>query len=241
MCTLSYIPKKYSGFLLSSNRDEKVSRKSALAPAIYNHGKVQVLYPKDGQAGGTWLATSDNGYTLCLLNGAFVRHFPEPPYRRSRGLVLLDFFNYNDVDLFADLYDFYGIEPFTLVVVCEQRVINEMRWDGTKLHRKSLDPTVPHIWSSATLYDPEVVIERQNWFKQFLDLAPEPDVKDMLHFHHFGGNGDEKVSLKMNRNNGLQTISISCVEHSGSEVNFHHEDLLTSHISTITLKSKIHV
>ncbi|MFM7153572.1 MAG: NRDE family protein, partial [Bacteroidota bacterium] len=75
----------------------------------------QIVYPRDSKAGGTWFAVSESGKTVCLLNGAFVRHHHNPPYKRSRGLMVLDFFNYDDPDRFFSEYNLEGMEPFTLI------------------------------------------------------------------------------------------------------------------------------
>ncbi|MEJ0104484.1 MAG: hypothetical protein WDO19_18805 [Bacteroidota bacterium] len=55
------------------------------------------------------------------------------------------------------------IEPFTLVI-WEADELFECRWDGDKKYAKHLDKHVPHIWSSATLYNDEAIIKRKEWF-----------------------------------------------------------------------------
>ena len=60
MCTVTYIPvgeKKY----ITSNRDEKAFRKKALPPQPYLHKEISLIYPKDGDAGGSWIALNENG------------------------------------------------------------------------------------------------------------------------------------------------------------------------------------
>ena len=89
MCTVSLIPGRES-FFLTSNRDEKKIRRQAIPPAIYQYKGARLLYPRDADADGTWIAINQNGNAAVLLNGAFVKHKPRPPYNRSRGLVLLD-------------------------------------------------------------------------------------------------------------------------------------------------------
>jgi hypothetical protein len=229
MCTLSYIPKA-DGFLLTSNRDESVNRLPALPPMVYTHNGIAVMYPKDTQAGGTWLAVAENRFTICLLNGAFHKHHHNPPYRHSRGLVVTDFFTYNDISAFKEKYTVEGLEPFTLVVIESGFPINvhEIRWDGAQVFAKTVDASIPQIWSSATLYDAEVIVEREKWFHQFLADKPNPSPEDMLHFHHFGGGQNEQNRLLMNRNNILRTISITGIQHLLTKAVLHHENLLTS-------------
>jgi hypothetical protein len=227
MCTLTYLPKADSGYFLTSNRDENINRNRVNDPGVYSHGLVKVLYPKDATAGGTWLAVADNGYALCLLNGAFTKHVSEPPYLRSRGLVLLDFFDFNDPKVFAQMYNFKGIEPFTLVAISDGKGITELRWDGENIYQMELDPSKSQIWSSVTLYNEELRLKREELFRTFLMNHDEINVEDLLQFHHFGGEGVVQPSIKLSLNaNGVQTISVSCIESKDEQFSFYHEDVL---------------
>lgn len=237
MCTLTYIPNNNQGFILTSNRDESVLREPALPPSIYEHNNIQLMYPKDPQGGGTWILSSSNQFTLCLLNGAFDRHIPNPPYRQSRGLVVTQFFDYNDVERFVAEYPFAGIEPFTLVIIHKQTAINihEVRWDGTTVHLKTIEGTKPQIWSSATLYEPEVIAARKKWFDEFVLIHPQ--LQDMQRFHHFGGSGNAAVDVLINKGTILRTISITAIEANEERTIMHYEDLVDGTSSVLKLLS----
>ena len=210
MCTVTYLPTP-SGFILTSNRDEALVRKPASTPEMVSLGGGEVLFPRDGEAGGTWVATSDNSRTVCLLNGAFHRHKHQPPYRKSRGLVVLDFFKTASAQEFNQHYDLEGIEPFTLLVV-EQRQLFEFRWDGQQKFFKPLDARQPHIYCSATLYTPEVVAMRQKWFAAWLEKHPVFNTPGILSFHLFAGEGDENTQVRMSIYGIVKTVSITCIE-----------------------------
>ena len=92
MCTVTFIPVR-DEFFITSNRDEKLGRKTAVTPVAYKQDGHYLIYPKDADAGGTWIALKENGDAVVLLNGAFLPHVPLPPYRKSRGLILLDIIN----------------------------------------------------------------------------------------------------------------------------------------------------
>jgi uncharacterized protein with NRDE domain len=130
MCTVTYLPFSNNSFLLTSSRDEKPSRASALAPEYYSVAENQLLFPKDQQAQGTWIAVNEKGRTLCLLNGGVEKHIPSPPYQRSRGLVLLDVFSYDSLGIFTTQYSLQNIEPFTLIEI-QGELLTELRWTGT--------------------------------------------------------------------------------------------------------------
>lgn len=208
MCVLTYIPTENNGFILTSNRDEAVSREPAIPPRKYNLHRQNVFFPKDPKGGGTWIASSGT-FTLCLLNGGFEKHIPQPPYRQSRGKVIIDFFEFQSIPAFIENYNFDGIEPFTLIIIenIGNLVIHELRWDAHKIFVTQIDTTQPHIWSSATLYSPKIRLQRERWFRDFLVERPNRD--SILDFHHFGGKEDIRNGIKMNRDNKLKTISIT--------------------------------
>lgn len=217
MCFVTYLPYQ-QGFILTSNRDEHVGRPKALPPKKYTINGKSVFYPQDGLAGGTWIATSSN-VTLCLLNGAFVKHRHQPPYRQSRGLVVLDFFEYENFDDFVQSYNFRGIEPFTLVIVeqNETQRLAEIRWDGEQLYHKLLDAEMSYAWSSVTLYSDEVIQERELWFKKWQKQHALFEGDDVLDFHSFGGKGDVENDLIINRNDELQTVSVTQIQKTSEQ------------------------
>ena len=223
MCTVTYLPTP-SGFILTSNRDEALVRKPAEIPQTEEIGNHAVLFPRDGDAGGTWVATADNKRTICLLNGAFKRHERKPPYRKSRGLVVLDFFKSESAASFHQNYDLQGIEPFTMVII-EARELFELRWDGQTKFFKTLDPLKPHIHCSATLYTPEVIAMREKWFAAWLQNHKDYRVNDILKFHLFAGEGDEHTQVRMSIYGIVETVSITCMELQGDEQSMYYSDL----------------
>lgn len=201
------------GFLLTHNRDEHSLRPKAIPPRKYQLYGHSVFYPKDPQAGGTWIATSQQ-FTLCLLNGAFEKHTHQPPYRQSRGLVIPDFFRFNSVYDFVQQYDFTGIEPFTLIVIdtVEKYEMTEIRWDAKHIYVEVMDTRKPHIWSSATLYSAETQHNRKHWLDEWLAQHGDYHGDEVMEFHHFGGNGDRRNDLKMNRNDEILTQCIMQIQ-----------------------------
>jgi hypothetical protein len=235
MCTVSFLPSGNQGFFLTSNRDEDIKRSIALPVSKYQHNGIDLYYPKDPKAGGTWIATGTNGFTLCLFNGAFNKHTPKGNYKKSRGLVLLDFFNYQNQYEFIDQYDFKGIEPFSLIFVKHQlnKVgLCELKWDGELTYHINHDASLPHIWSSVTLYNKDVIKQREDWFNQWVKENPVVTKDSILMFHHFGGNGDKENDLVMKRRN-KKTVSICCIhKRNETETEITYEDVLKKKIQT---------
>ena len=148
MCTVTFLPYKEEGYILTSNRDEKLTRPSASMPEVHKKKKYQLVFAKDPIGGGTWIAVDDRGNSVCLLNGAFEPHESRYPYRHSRGLIVLDYFKYRDLEDFTENYNLDKIEPFTLVIVWGNRLF-ELKWDGEITYSSELPYDQPRIWSSV--------------------------------------------------------------------------------------------
>jgi hypothetical protein len=239
MCTVTYLPSE-TGYILTSNRDEKNKRKPASQPIEYPLGNNLLLFPRDGESGGTWLATDQNGITVCLLNGAFEAHFSNPPYRQSRGKVVLDYFQFTDFQSFLNEYSLDGIEPFTLIVANKKgHPVLEIRWDGDRKYVKMHPEDKPVIWSSSTLYSPDVIKLREKWFSEWRSKNPNWNQTDILNFHKFSGSGESENSLVMSRGIVLKTQSITSVEVDGKNSRMEHFDITTNNQSTRQLVHQI--
>ena len=234
MCTLTYIPLKGQQ-IITSNRDEHESRGDSLFPVTITKNGLSITFPQDPLAGGTWLATSKNGIVTVLLNGAFEKHKHQPPYRLSRGILLLDSYTFKDLHEFTSQYDLLNIEPFTMVQFqLSNSLITEVRWDGSKSYLKDYDHTVPHIWSSSSLYSKEVRLQRERWFKEWIQ-SNRNDAASMLKFHQFGGEGKNDNTITMNRGNGLKTVSISQIVRSSSKTSFQHDNLISEKSAQVVI------
>lgn len=228
MCTVTFLPLS-NGFILTSNRDEKKERQADF-PKTYKSNTGTVTFPQDALAGGTWFAVSKTKM-ICLLNGAFEKHQTTPPYRQSRGKVVLDAFDSDNFELFRETYDYQNIEPHTLVMIDFESEIKlvEMRWDGQQKHITPLNNHQPHIWSSCTLYPADVVAEREKWFAEFVSRN-RFEMEHIKTFHKTGGSGDERNDLLMRRTSELKTISLTSFEYHNGQSQFVHENLIENKI-----------
>jgi uncharacterized protein with NRDE domain len=138
----------------------------AAGPAIKEFDKYKLLYPQDPKGGGTWIACSNTRKTVCLFNGAFNAHKPNYPYRHSRGIIVMDFFKFEETERFIKEYNFSNIEPFSLVIINGDS-LDEFKWDGQKTHLINHDFRKPKIWSSVTLYTSQVIKLREKWFNEW--------------------------------------------------------------------------
>lgn len=241
MCTVTYYPTPH-GFVLTHNRDEAPTR----SPQTITHKKNErrtLSFPQDTQAGGTWIISDDTGQTACLLNGAFTKHARTPPYRRSRGLLLLDAWEAEHPVDFLAQYDYTGIEPFTLLLF-SAHFLREIRWDGSQQYIKNLAVDQSHFWCSATLYPTEMQERREQVFRRWLQQSnQQKDAKDLLNLHRNGSIGDPENDFVMNRNNRVRTVSITQVVQQLHNIEMRYFELLNAaqDVRRITLRPEIQV
>lgn len=237
MCTVTFIPITGSEYILTSSRDEQTTRPSATSPQILKSGSNTLMYPMDPKGGGTWIACDSAGKTACLFNGAFKAHLPRYPYRHSRGLIVLDFFRFPDIQSFSRAYDLDNIEPFTLVII-NNRTLIEFKWDGERTYLLNHDFTLPRIWSSVTLYDKEIVKSREMWFNEWINANQLPNQKDSINFHLKAGDGRKETDVLMERKEfSLRTVSITSVAVLENKIIMEYLDLINNKTSIKELDS----
>ncbi|HTQ66403.1 MAG TPA: NRDE family protein [Puia sp.] len=207
MCTVTFIPVREKVFI-TSNRDEKQLRLPAISPSIYRFSTGKILFPKDANAGGSWFAIHENGNAIVFLNGAWEKHEPRHPYKKSRGLILLDLADSENPLQGFQKSDLENVEPFT-AIIWQDTCLYECRWDGTEKYENRVNEKLAHIWSSVTLYDENIIARRKSWFTKWLEENPRPSQDDILQFHQFSGEGDQQNDLLMNRNNIVLTVSVT--------------------------------
>lgn len=222
MCTVTYIPVQ-DRILLTSNRDESPLRHSpgltTLEDAVLDH----VHFPLDPSSGGSWIAVSHSGRIACLLNGAFEAFIPDPPYRMSRGQVVMDAVRHPQTESYLHHVDLDGVAPFTLVIL-DMHTLIELVWDEREKHIRYPDTSIPSIWSSATLYPPEVRKWRSDFFAEWTTQHPAPTRDDIIAFHQTK-RGDGQNDFIMNRQDIVKTLSVTNVELTHTSTSIWHLDL----------------
>jgi hypothetical protein len=223
MCTVTFIPLK-NNIYITTNRDEDLMRKPASPPESYVLNNNSTIYPRDEKAGGTWVIVFGNGNAAVLLNGAFNKHQQKEWYKKSRGLVLLDIMtSFDPLQLYKD-YDLNEIEPFTLVIL-QKKQLFELRWDEQKKHIMQLDPKLPYIWSSSTLYDSNLQAKLKNEFFNWLNKHPDLSIDDILNFHKKAYYENQAI-FSNSYNLEIRTVSTTNMHLKNKEVSVAYYDLL---------------
>lgn len=234
MCTLTYLPVD-GGYIFTHNRDERMDRPTSqkFQTKLINGSKV--FYPEDLEAHGSWFGYSERGTAACLLNGGSKRYERNPPYRKSRGLVVLESFEFEALESFYEEYSFKGIEPFTLLIRSEKE-FGKIVHNLNATHLEMLDPDKNQIWSSTTLYTKEVRDKRKGWFKDWLSKDPRLTPENVQRFHSNAGEGDTENDLVMSRWGFLRTLSITQITQGKSEAQLVYRDFIQESTDRLTLK-----
>ncbi|UMB59254.1 NRDE family protein [Lutibacter sp. A80] len=224
MCTVTFLPLKNNGFIFTSNRDETPLRKT-IPPKKYEENGVELVFPKDELAGGTWIGTSSNNRLVCVLNGAFKKHNRKESYKKSRGIIAKDVLKANNFEEYIENLNLNEVEPFTMVIVDWSNPnlsLFELVWDATKKHFNRLK-NEPKIWSSATLYSESSKETRQQWFKTWVSES-NFTTSTILNFHH-SEIGDKEQSILMKRPN-VETVSITSIKKEHQNIDLLYEDVI---------------
>lgn len=231
MCTITLIPHPDSlnGFILTSNRDEAVSRVSSFPRMLTYKGK-KMYFPQDKKAGGTWIGVSENQRCVCLMNGAEKPHIRKGDYRKSRGVVVKDFLAGKKLKKLLTEYNLDNIEPFTMVIVdwYNGLLFKELIWDGRERRIAKL-PLKDHIWSSSPLYNEDMKALRRSWFDD-LKKSEGFSANTLLDFHQNAGMGNKESDLVIDRG-FLRTQSITQIHNTRDNLKFWYKNLISNEIS----------
>lgn len=174
--------RKGSEIIITSNRDEKRERANSFPPGYFECNGIGLLYAQDAAKLGTWFAADDRGRVAVLLNGAEQAHFSDPPYRMSRGTLLLDIFSTHDPASAFEFYDLHQIEPFQIILIGFDTV-EQLIWDGsTKRKRAHIDWKVLNFFSS-TLYSADQREQKENCFKKQIKSYEDHTPDNIFQFH----------------------------------------------------------
>jgi hypothetical protein len=211
MCTLTLVPLNTAegrALRLGFNRDESRRRAEARPPRPLTFGKRNILMPIDPPSGGTWIAASDAGALLALMNitpaagVAAVSH--------SRGLLipsLLHLESPAEMIEAAASVDARDFAPFRLVIATlDQAAVFEHHGNG--IRRQFVTPLdAPRIYTGSGLGDARVHAPRTELFRQMQICSP--GTQDAFHRHSWPDR--PHISVCMARSDA-RTVSYTAVQ-----------------------------
>ncbi len=173
MCIVSIFSDEKGNFILTQNRDETNLRPTSDKIETRKMNGLDFTGPIDLVSGGTWIYYAEK-YVVCILNGAYKKHLHKPPYRMSRGLIILELLNYDSIDEFVNKIELNGIEPFTMIMI--DKVKHEKKilvWDETKKYKEDVSKENLIVRSSSTLYTKEEKQKHKQFFLNLNSYNPE--------------------------------------------------------------------
>ncbi|MBL7735145.1 MAG: NRDE family protein [Chitinophagaceae bacterium] len=207
MRTVTYIPSKNDIFI-TSIRKEKIVHTAALPPEQYSFSSGSIIFPKEIDTGGSWIACHANGNAVAFLNETVTADASEPSYRKSRGLILLDLADHTTPFNCFLAINLNRIAPFTAVILDSFHLF-ECSWDGRSKSFNELDAQTPHIWSSA-LYVNDAADKRKAQFEESVATIKTFGSKSILDLHQALDN-KEPTELQAGAAERLLTTSITLI------------------------------
>lgn len=184
MCSVSFVPRD-DGFVLAMNRDELLSRVSALPPEVLWRGRLAVLFPREW-SGGTWIGVNSAGMAFSLIN------WHSQPDRVcgdlvSRGEVVRALLSARSATSAASILKELPLKhmnPFRVIVVSlDERSLTEWR-SGRDALEFSFLSWRRHHWFSSGLDEAMANNVRQGVCSQIADDSLDVSSLRKLHRSH---------------------------------------------------------
>lgn len=221
MCTMTWF-KSRGGYELFFNRDERLSRRRAVLPTVQEFDGVQYISPTDADAGGTWIAVNQFGFTVCLLNHYQFEQIETYKAWTSRGEIVRRFAVTSDLDLAEQRFRELDLEDYRAfrMFIIERNGDNRLCvWDG---HAARVEVNVSKPKSSSSVDARHVKTVRKELFEE-MKLIESNNSLDYIDYHSSHLPNRSKESVCMHREDA-KTVSFSYVCVSSTEVAFRYAD-----------------
>jgi len=211
MCSVSFLPQK-DGFVLAMNRDESLSRVSALPPDVLSCDGVSMLYPRE-LSGGTWIGVNSAGMAFSLINWYSQ---PEDAHGNpiSRGEVVRALLSARSAKEAASLLKelpLMRMNPFRLMVVSlSEHSLVEWHSGGGTFEPFAL-PWRRHHWFSSSLDEAKATQVRRRTSARILGNSCELPLLRKLHRSHAPKAGP--FSLCMHRTDACTVSYTEIIVH----------------------------
>lgn len=206
MCTASWLTEG-DRFHFLFNRDERLTRAAGRPPERRFAEGVAYLSPIDPESEGTWLAVTERGLLLALLNRS-VAGRQAPAGSRSRGTLIPELAPASSIEDLARriaALDLAECAPFRLFAHLGERAALGAVWDGRERAVQSLG-TASGLLCSSSLGDLAVTRSRSElWSARRREIAAH-GLDELRRFHrsHLPERGPASVCM---HRDDAQTVS----------------------------------
>lgn len=217
MCTATWLINQ-NGYELFFNRDELKTRLEGIPPKLANAGGVRYISPVDSEAGGTWIAVNEYGFSACLLN------FYAPTIGRksyagsvSRGRIIhlvIKSRSTAEAEERITREDLHRYRPFSLLLFCPGNWPVRLRWRGAGNLGISRSPSVPQ---SSSSFETEKVVESRK--RLHTRKYSASNVSGLLRYHRSHEPIEGPYSVCMHRKDA-ETHSFSHISVTQQRVGF---------------------
>ena len=221
MCVVSYI-KNQDKFYFTSNRDIPKNRKIAIHPKSYRVNNQALIFPKDPDAGGSWIAANELSLG-CILN---LKDKKEIKNNSSRGIFLINCLTQKKPKEYFNNFDFTSTYPFMMVLLnFYEKKLESFIWDGCKKNINILNVEKNYLWMSSSIYEEKEINQKKYVFVKNNNLDNE---KDILKFHM-------ENQFNCSKNNQINTASITQISGTINLKEIKYHDILNNNIESFVL------
>jgi hypothetical protein len=196
MCTVSIVSSPDGAVLrVLMNRDERRLRPVAQPPSVHQVGTSRAIWPTDPEGGGTWIAATDAGMVLLVMNVDGSRRRPE---FLSRGLLIPTLADAGSVDELHRRWrrlDVTAFAPFRLVAVTREALAV---FTPTRAEARVSSIGGAHLFASSSLGDEEAESTRGELFARLLRSEIDPWTAQ-TRFHQHAWPDRRHLSVMMSR------------------------------------------
>jgi len=222
VCTASWLTRD-GALHLGFNRDELRTRERALPPEVRDGPGGRWIAPRDGRAGGTWIAATERGAVLALLNRS---EGVRPEGAASRGLLIPELLSASGPDALLERLrrrDLTSFAPFRLLALWRGLAAGVVAgWNGAALDVASLDAAAGLLCSSS-LGDDRVTASRGAVWRRWRDEPAPWDDARQREFHRDHTPAPSAWSVCMHRDDA-ESVSFTAVELGPDAVRLAYHD-----------------
>jgi hypothetical protein len=192
------------------NRDELRERGEAGLTQQQQRG-VQLLYPVDAQAGGSWIGANNGGLIAALLNRY---QAPTISNARSRGAIIPELLQSRDAATAIERFKQLDPEPYNPFdcVLLSPELCYQFSWDREHFSWQQREIGSGLMWTSSSERLSAVTAYRQQQFAQCLQAGADAHAIGRLHLQQPAAMAGSAIFMSRPQTHSKSLVQISLTE-----------------------------